>query len=212
MVGHNTPDMLYHKHVYDSLYLLSLRKFPVSEILDLGTGAGFPGIPLKICLPEHMFFLMDSNRGRINFLRKVMRELELERLDLLLGRAEEWGQNPDFRERFAVVVSRAVAPAAVLAELTLPLCRIGGQVIFYKGSRGDDEMREAAKAITVCGGALDSSDNIVFLPEKRSIYFIKRLRRPLQYTPGVLADRPSSLCSAKLLFIEGMLLHCLIFS
>ena len=110
----------------------------------------------------------------------------MERLDLLLGRAEEWGQNPDFRERFAVVVSRAVAPAAVLAELTLPLCRIGGQVIFYKGSRGDDEMREAAKAITVCGGALDSSRQYRLLTgEERSIYFIKKIKK----TPSIYPRR-----------------------
>ena len=183
LVGDNTPYLLYHKHIYDSLYLLSLMQLPLFEILDLGTGAGLPGIPLKICLPEHVFFLMDANRARINFLRRVMRELALERLHFLPGRAEEWGQNPDFRERFGVVVSRAVAPAVVLAELALPLCSVDGQVIFYKGPRGNEEMREASKAISICGGSIDSCKQYRLLTgEERCIYIVKKIKNtPPQY-------------------------------
>ena len=131
LIGDATTASLYYKHIYDSLYPLLLKQLPEGEILDLGTGAGLPGIPLKICLPNRTIYLMDANRRRINFLRKVTRELNLSGLNLLAGRAEDWGRDTAYRERFTVIVSRAVAPAVVLVELTLPLSSVGGLVSFF---------------------------------------------------------------------------------
>ncbi|MEW5783616.1 MAG: 16S rRNA (guanine(527)-N(7))-methyltransferase RsmG [Bacillota bacterium] len=173
LIGDATTASLYYKHIYDSLYPLLLKQLPEGEILDLGTGAGLPGIPLKICLPNRTIYLMDANRRRINFLRKVTRELNLSGLNLLAGRAEDWGRDTAYRERFTVIVSRAVAPAVVLVELTLPLSSVGGLVLFYKGPRGPAEFKEAAAALQICGGVIEDYWQYD-LPtgESRSIYMV----------------------------------------
>lgn len=152
LVGARRGTVLVEKHFCDSLYPLKLWDFPCGCLLDLGTGAGLPGIPLKICLPQIKLYLIDANRRKINFLRRVAAELALEEVYLLPGRAEKWGRRPDFRERFDCVVARAVARAAVLAELALPLVKVGGGAVLYKGTQGPAEMEEARRAIQLCGG------------------------------------------------------------
>lgn len=152
LVGERRGAVLVEKHFCDSLYPLKLWEFPSGSLLDLGTGAGLPGIPLKICLPQIKLYLIDGNRRKINFLRRVAAELALEEIYLLPGRAEKWGRHPAYRERFDCVVARAVARAAVLAELALPLVKVGGSAVMYKGTQGPAEMEEAGAAIQLCGG------------------------------------------------------------
>lgn len=154
IIGTGSEDEIINKHLCDSLYPVILKLIKPGSMLDLGTGAGLPGIPIKICLPEQEIYLMDSNRRKISFLYRVSAELKLERTYCLLGRAEEWGRNKNYRERFMTVVSRAVAATAALAELSLPLTRVGGTAILFKGPQSETELRVATAAITICGGEL----------------------------------------------------------
>lgn len=187
LVGETGGDLLIRKHMFDSLYPLGLGEIPPGTLLDLGTGAGLPGIPLKICLPEHRLYLLDANKGKINFLRRVCLELNLKKVFYLPGRAEEWGRDPGCRERFDCVVSRAVARAAVLAELGLPLVKRGGCLLLYKGSKGPAEVEEAETSLRLCGGMLKKNWRYR-LPtgEERTLFLIDKKRAtPAAYPRGV---------------------------
>jgi 16S rRNA (guanine527-N7)-methyltransferase len=129
------------KHFLDSLTLVSLIREKQCEnckVIDVGTGAGFPGIPLKIALPQINMTLLEATAKKAGFLEHIIKELKLQDIDVLNERAEEAAQKPDFREKFDVVVSRAVAELAILAELTLPFCAVGGCVIAQK--KGDIQL------------------------------------------------------------------------
>ncbi len=194
LVGERNAGRLIGKQLFDSLYPLKIWRISPGSLLDLGTGAGLPGIPLKICLPGQRLYLLDSNRRKINFLRRVGAELGLREVFYLPGRAEEWGRDPCYRERFDCVVCRAVARAAVLAELGLPLTKMGGSMIIYKGSQGDEEMGEAAVSLRLCGGRLEQSRHYR-LPtgEKRTLYLIKKIKpAPADYPrrPGLPTRKP----------------------
>lgn len=176
LVGEKSGAALIEKHICDALYPLKLWSFPSGRLLDLGTGAGLPGIPLKICLPEIKLYLIDANRRKINFLRRVAAEMKISDIYFLSGRAEKWGQDPGYREHFNCVVSRAVARAAVLAELALPLVKIGGVLVMYKGKRGLREIEEAKVSIKVCGGRMERYWRY-HLPtgEERTLIIIKKI-------------------------------------
>ncbi len=152
LVGEKSGFTLIAKHMFDSLYPLKCWKIPPGSLLDLGTGAGFPGIPLKICLPEHRLYLLDANRGKINFLRRVGLELHLKEVFYLPGRAEEWGRDTRYRECFDCVVSRAVAPAATLVELGLPLVRTGGVFCCTRVTGGQGRWKKP-ECHCACAGA-----------------------------------------------------------
>lgn len=141
----------------DRNYIDSLTPLPLGiltgkrEIIDVGSGAGFPGVPLAIMLPGARVTLLDSLDKRVRFLSEVIKTLGLNARATHM-RAEHAGVNPDFRERFDCAVSRAVAGIATLAELTLPLVKLGGSVIMYKGPQYAEELDEARNAIAVLGG------------------------------------------------------------
>jgi len=156
LLGDKTAEAIIGKHYYDSLYLLKCEYFsPESSVLDMGSGGGFPGIPLKICREDIILYLMDSNRKKTSFLEGAVRSLALERSYVLWGRAEDWGQRAGCREKYDIVLSRAVVEMASLAELVLPLVRLGGRAYLYKGPKGAKEAAEAKKAISTCGGKLE---------------------------------------------------------
>ena len=123
-------------------------------ILDLGTGAGFPGIPLKIAFPNLKIVLMDSLNKRIGFLNEVISRLELNDIRAVHGRAEEMGRSPEYRERFDLCVSRAVANLSSLCEYCIPFVKKGGNFISYKSGDVKEELDQARKAMTVLGGNL----------------------------------------------------------
>ncbi|MFY9504926.1 MAG: 16S rRNA (guanine(527)-N(7))-methyltransferase RsmG [Dethiobacteria bacterium] len=175
LVGEKSGAALIEKHLYDSLYPLKMWSFPPGCLLDLGTGAGLPGIPLKICLPKLKLYLVDANRRKINFLRRVAAELALSETYLLPGRAEKWGRDPIYREKFNCLVSRAVARAVILVELALPLVKIGGDLLMYKGKNGLNEIEEARTAIRLCGGQMEKYWHY-YLPtgEERTLFLIKK--------------------------------------
>lgn len=194
LVGERSGAVLVEKHLYDSLYPLKLGLIRPCSLLDLGTGAGLPGIPLKISLPQLELHLLDARRRKIDYLRRVAAELKLQDVYFMPGRAEEWGRDPLCRERFDCVVSRAVARAAVLAELALPLVRVGGSLLLYKGRQGADEMEEAEASIRLCGGRQEGSWSYHLLTgEVRTLFLIgKRVSTPALFPRrnGVPARKP----------------------
>lgn len=145
------------KHFLDSLCLV--RTADLSEnlsVLDLGTGAGFPGIPLKIAFPDLHIVLMDSLNKRIRFLNEVISVLGLENITAVHGRAEEMARKKEYRETFDLCVSRAVANLSSLSEYCLPFVKTGGKFISYKSGTADEEINNAGKAFHVLGGKLSA--------------------------------------------------------
>lgn len=143
------------KHFLDSLTCLQAMPAQTGlAVIDVGSGAGFPGLPLKIVRPDMRLTLLESVGKKADFLRHLTARLGLADVAVILGRAEDHAQNAAYRETYDVVVARAVAELRVLAELTLPLCRVGGLVIAQKRAAIDDEIASAAQAIAILGGAL----------------------------------------------------------
>jgi len=145
------------KHFLDSLTItLALPEKelerPDFNIVDIGTGAGFPGLPLKILFPQPRLVLIEPTTKKTVFLQHIVRKLELENVEVVNSRAEEAAHLPLYREQFALVLSRAVALLPTLVELTLPFCRIGGRFIAQKKGEIEQEVDRANEAITILGG------------------------------------------------------------
>lgn len=152
------------KHFIDSL--LSVKTIDMNEfntMIDVGTGAGFPGIPLKIMFPDLEVTLLDSLNKRIKFLDSVINELGLDKISTIHGRAEDIGRDENYREKYDLCVSRAVANLSTLSEYCVPFIRKGGTFISYKSEFSEEEKKEAAKAISILGGKIEKSE-IVKLP------------------------------------------------
>ncbi len=142
------------KHFVDSLSICTVLPNDVTTVCDLGTGAGFPGIPMAIAYPSLQFTLIDSLNKRIKFLDEVVSELGLTNVTFVHARAEEAGRNKLYREHFDLVVSRAVANIATLSEYCLPLVKVGGHFISFKSGDINDEIKLSGKAINKLGGKL----------------------------------------------------------
>lgn len=153
---------VYLKHFYDSLTLAFERDMTRNSIslCDVGSGAGFPSIPLKIAFPNIEISIVDSLNKRINFLKELTKELGLEQVNLYHSRAEDFGQNKEFRETFDLVTARAVARLNVLAELCLPLVKKDGQFLAMKAAKSEEELAEAKKAIATLGGKVVSEQEV----------------------------------------------------
>lgn len=146
------PQKIAVKHFIDSLSVMAAQEIPQNAtIIDVGTGAGFPGIPLLIARPDIRLTLLDSLNKRLVFLNEVLGEVGLE-ADIVHARAEEAGQNPLYREQFDFAVSRAVAPMHVLCEYCLPLVKVGGSFIAMKGPQATEETNAAKTAVALLGG------------------------------------------------------------
>jgi 16S rRNA (guanine527-N7)-methyltransferase len=150
-----TIDEVVVRHFLDSLALAQLFPDPPTSLADIGTGAGFPGVPLKIIWPHTRLLLADSVGKKTDFLRHLVDDLALADVDIQMARAEELGQNPRYREQFAAVTARAVASLSVLAEYCLPLCAIGGTFVAPKGADAAREAEEAERAVQQLGGEID---------------------------------------------------------
>lgn len=194
------------KHFLDSLVSLPLLAEVLDETLpptralhciDVGTGAGFPGIPLKIMAPRLKWTLMDGTGKKILFLQQLLEQLKLPDVSLVQGRAEELGRETRYRGQFDLVMARAVAPMNTLAEYLLPLTRMGGFVVVYKGASAAQEFTAARKAIDLLGGETlrMAPVKVPFLDEQRFLFLVKKVRPTPNLYPrgqGLARKKPLS--------------------
>ena len=173
------------KHVMDSLTLWDEKKFGgVKKILDVGTGAGFPAIPLKIFKPNVEIFLLDSLAKRVEFLKKVAAELKLKNVTCIHGRAEDLAQEKKFRESFDLVTARAVARLNVISEYCLPFVKIGGTFAALKGKQFLEEVAEAEHAVKILGGGkiICLEKTLPEISDARAVVYIeKKIPTPKKY-------------------------------
>ena len=170
------------KHFLDSLCLVKavpeLASGAEYRVIDIGTGAGFPGVPLKILFPQIRLTLLDSLGKRITFLQGVAEKCGLTKTECLHARAEEYSRRPEYREKYDLCVSRAVTRMASLTELCLPYVKVEGRFIPYKAGECDEEVNEAREAIAVMGGKLLTSERFL-VPESdlgRTLVVVKKER------------------------------------
>ncbi len=171
------PDEVKIKHFLDSLTVLKYIHDD-DKVIDIGTGAGFPGIPLKIMKPDAKITLLDSLNKRINFLNIVIEELGLKNIETIHGRAEEFARNKMYREKYDVAVSRAVANLSTLTEYMLPFVKVGGKCICMKGANVKEEVDKAKNAIQELGGKIEKIDNFYLSnnDNERNIIIIKKIK------------------------------------
>ncbi|WP_125154224.1 16S rRNA (guanine(527)-N(7))-methyltransferase RsmG [Clostridium rectalis] len=173
------------KHFIDSLKIYKFA--PLKEckkIMDIGTGAGFPGVPMKIVDEDKTILLLDSLNKRIKFLNEVIKDLGLDRLNTLHGRAEDFSKKEEYREQFDAVVSRAVANMAVLSEFCLPYVKVNGYFIAMKGPAVEEEIKNSKNAINLLGGKLEDviEINIEESNLKHNLVIVKKVKRtPSKY-------------------------------
>ena len=171
------------KHFLDSMTALLTGKVK-GKVIDVGTGAGFPGLVLKIAEPDIKLTLLDSLNKRINFLREVSDKTGLDDIDFVHGRAEDFGMNSAYRARFDTVVSRAVANLRVLSEWCLPFLKEGGYFLALKGPLADEELEEARRSIYILGGEVESvfSAKIPHSDLNHKIIIVKKVRQtPIRF-------------------------------
>ncbi len=176
------PEDFVIRHFLDSLSIYNAPAFQsAASVVDVGTGAGFPGIPLAILCPDKHFLLMDSLNKRIRFLEEIREEFALENVHFLHSRAEEMGQSEDYRENFDLCVSRAVAKLSVLSEYCLPLVKPGGYFVPYK--TGLEDLSEGRNALRILGGELEGTEDfpkltgdLSFVKLDHKLVFIKKIK------------------------------------
>ncbi|TFU14246.1 16S rRNA (guanine(527)-N(7))-methyltransferase RsmG [Thermus tengchongensis] len=191
-----TEEEVVVKHFLDSLTLLTLPLFQGSwRVLDLGTGAGFPGLPLKIVRPELEITLLDATKKKVAFVAEAVEALGLKGAYPLWGRAEELAHRPEYREAYGRVVARAVAPLCVLAELGLPFVALGGYMVAQKGPRVAEELEALPKALALLGGGSVTLHTLllpVVQEERNLVVVVKEASTPAKYPrrPGVPEKNP----------------------
>ena len=169
-------------HVLDAISVYSVLKNIIhnsNNILDVGTGAGFPGIPLSIILPKVHFTLLEARRKKLNFLKSVICKLDLTNVNLIYGRAEEVAHQKTFRGTFDFVTARAVAPLSTLIELTVPFLKLDGILVAQKSDKIRDELTAAHNAIQTFGLKIESQhffQEFEFMPPRRAILLMKKMK------------------------------------
>jgi 16S rRNA (guanine527-N7)-methyltransferase len=180
------------RHYIDSLMCCLSDEFLSSHsVLDLGSGGGFPGVPLAIMFPEKEFVLMDSSAKRMRIVQEIADDLNITNVETIHGRAEEMGRKDDYREQFDLCVSRAVASMSTLSEYCLPFVKTGGCFIAYKGPGSDEEIEESDRAVRILGGKMlridETADTIFSVPGNeghRLVYVSKENSTPSKYPRG----------------------------
>ena len=190
------PKEVILKHFIDSIYVLkNIEISSNSSVIDIGTGAGFPGIPLKIVRKDLNVTLLDSLNKRIMFLDNVINNLGLKDISAIHGRAEEMGKNKKYREMFDYAISRAVANLTVLSEYMIPFVKLGGKSICMKGGNIKEELENSQKALGILGGNLIHVEefNLLDTDIKRSLIIIEKCKiTPIKYPrkPGTPVKEP----------------------
>lgn len=182
------------KHFIDSLSGVTFLK-PAGRLIDIGSGAGFPGIPLKIYYPQLEVCLVESVGKKAEFIEAAAKTLELQGVSVVNARAEEIGRDGRFREQFDFAVCRAVSELAVIAEYCLPLVRVGGSFLAYKGNKSEEELAKAGGALKLLGGTLKGAHQIKlpFLGDLRTLIEVRKFESSPEKYPrrtGVPAKRP----------------------
>ena len=176
-------DAVIEKHFIDSV--LPLSNLKQQKVVDIGAGAGFPSIPLKIMNPDIELVMVDSVNKKVTFLQAVIEVLGLTNTRAIHSRVEDLGLNPNFREKFDIVVARAVASLNTLCEYTLPFVRLGGKFVAYKSIEVENELENAKKAIQILGGNLKSVEKFEIGENTRAIVTItKSTKTPPKYPRG----------------------------
>lgn len=184
-------DEVVEKHFLDSLSIVrEVELDHCKKILDLGTGAGFPGIPIKIAFPELDIVLMDSLNKRVLFLKDVISELNLSNIIAVHGRAEEMARKPEYREQFDLCVSRAVANLCSLSEYCIPFVKTDGLFIAYKSGEIDNEVNMAKKAVHLLGGEIQQVDKFILAGTDLSRSFVKIKKK--KKTPKIYPRKPGT--------------------
>ncbi|MEH1848680.1 MAG: 16S rRNA (guanine(527)-N(7))-methyltransferase RsmG [Nostoc sp.] len=195
------PQEFWEKHLWDSLRGIAPQGQFISSlqegafVIDIGTGAGFPGIPVIITAPNCQITLMDSTQKKITFIEKILTELALTNAKTLVGRAEEIGQHPQHRLAYDIALIRAVGAVSVCAEYTLPLLKQGGLAIIYRGNWTEDETTALQNAVKLLGGVIESIEQFT-TPLSHSIRHCVYLRKiattPVQFPRaiGVPSQKP----------------------
>jgi len=184
------------KHFLDSLAVVKVCDMAqIKRVIDIGTGAGFPGIPLKIAFPHLNLVLLDSLKKRINFLDAVINELNLDNITAIHGRAEDYANQKEYREYFDLSVSRAVANLSSLSEYCLPFVLLGGKFISYKSGKIEEELKTSQKAINILGGKLLSNVKFQLLDTgmERSFVVVEKVKSTPKKFPrkaGLPAKEP----------------------
>ncbi len=162
LTGITEYDEVNLKHFTDSLTIVRIKEMKnVSTLIDVGTGAGFPGIPIKIAFPNIKVTLLDSLNKRIKFLNQVVEELDLKDVVTLHGRAEDYAKKHEYREQFDLCVSRAVANLSTLSEYCLPFVKKEGCFISYKSADSDEEIQQSQNALDILGGKIEKVDKFM---------------------------------------------------
>ena len=196
LTGITEYDEVNLKHFTDSLTIVRIKDMEnVSTLIDVGTGAGFPGIPIKIAFPYIKVTLLDSLNKRIKFLNQVVEELDLEDVVTLHGRAEDYAKQEEYREQFDLCASRAVANLSTLSEYCLPFIKKGGCFVSYKSADSDEEIQQSEKALDILGGKIEKVDKFV-LPGSdmgRALVLIEKVKNTPRKYPrkaGVPSKEP----------------------
>ena len=179
------------KHFVDSVLSYNFREYiDADSIIDIGTGAGFPGIPLAIVSPDKKFVLADSLNKRLKVINELASKIGIDNIETVHGRAEELAMNKKYREAFDLCISRAVANLAVLCEYCLPFIKVGGHLLAYKGPDAEEEVKMAEKAIKILGGKLIEIVSVDLDGYDHNIVVIEKINKtPSKYprkagTPG----------------------------
>ena len=194
LTGIIEPKEIIIKHFIDSLTVLNNIN-ENDKIIDVGTGAGFPGIPIKIIYPKTKIILLDSLNKRINFLNEVINKLELKNIETVHGRAEDFGRDIKHREKYDIAIARAVAPLNILLEYLMPFVKIGGKCICMKGTNSKEEIASSKNAIKVLNGKLVNYIEFI-IPNtdiKRTIIEVKKeelLSKEYPRKAGIPSKKP----------------------
>ena len=191
---------VYLKHFYDSvtpLFVFGDVFKDGATLCDVGAGAGFPSIPLKILKPSLKVTIVDSLAKRLTFLKDLIAKLDLDNVELVHGRAEDVGQNKLYREKFDIVTARAVAKMSVLSEYCLPLVKKDGYFVALKGPKAEDELDEGQKALAVLGGKLIKDEELTLsgTTEERTLVLVKKVKEtPKKYPRQAGTPRRKPIC------------------
>lgn len=185
---------VFNKHFLDSVSIVKvLDMSSVDSLIDIGTGAGFPGIPIKIMFPHIKVTLLDSLQKRIGFLNEVINTLELDDIDTVHGRAEDFAKPDVLREKYSLCVSRAVANLSTLSEFCIPFVKVGGCFVSYKSEKADEEMSAADNAIQILGGKISKTESFCIDNNSRTLLVIDKIKETDKKYPrkaGVPLKKP----------------------